>query len=372
VETVRDLGEVDLWEESLQRSLARRGRLPRSSPELARLRPDRDLSDESFMTQYASYSRMRRDARARRPLMPMVGLGGVSTVAVLAATLPGLLGGKSASARADRLAYIGHGPRLPRLVVRGSRTAAGPVLRRLPPRQLLPRTRVEHQAPARVTSTPVTGSTPVTRPAPRPKPAPAVTTSVATSPRPAPPVKTAVAAVGRPAAPVRAAGDLPTRAAQPATTSPGYVNPLAHASVTPERIDQGVDYGGTGPLGAIGAGRITYVATSGTGWPGAFIEFQLSSGPDAGRYVFYAEGIVPASGLHVGQRVSAGQTIATMTGSSGGIEIGWGAGIGTETYAMKAGQWKSGMDEDNVPTAAGKSFSALIASLGGPAGKIEG
>ena len=88
--------------------------------------------------------------------------------------------------------------------------------------------------------------------------------------------------------------------------------------------------------------------------------------------MYYAEGVAPASGLHVGERVRAGQAIATLTGSSGGIEIGWGAGVGTETYAMQHGQWKSGMDADSVPTAAGKDFSALIASLGGPPGKIEG
>jgi len=30
------------------------------------------------------------------------------------------------------------------------------------------------------------------------------------------------------------------------------------------------------------------------------------------------------------------------------------------------------MDAGSVPTASGKSFSALVASLGGPPGKIEG
>jgi murein DD-endopeptidase MepM/ murein hydrolase activator NlpD len=257
VDNVRDLGEIDLWEESLQRSLARRALRPKPP--------------------------------ARRPLMHLVGLGGASTAVLLAAMLPGLLGGKSASAHAERLAYIDHGPGS----ASESGPLAGPEVRRLPPR--LP---TQHRA--------------------------------------------------------------------------GYVNPLAHASVTPERIDQGVDYGGTGPLSAIGTGRITYVGTSNTGWPGAFIEFRLSAGPDAGRYVFYAEGIEPAHGLHVGQRVRAGQTVATLTGSSGGIEIGWGAGVGTETYAMKVGQWQPGMDDGNTPTAAGRSFSALIASLGGPPGKIEG
>src|SRR5581483_10325967 len=76
----------------------------------------------------------------------------------------------------------------------------------------------------------------------------------------------------------------------PGIRSTGYVNPLASARVRPKRIDQGVDYVGSGTLGAIGSGVITQVVLSGTGWPGAFIEYQLRSGPEAGCYVYYAEG----------------------------------------------------------------------------------
>jgi hypothetical protein len=153
----------------------------------------------------------------------------------------------------------------------------------------------------------------------------------------------------------------------------GYVNPLANAVVKPERIDQGVDYAGAGTLAAIGAGRITHLATENTGWPGAFIEYQLLDGADAGCYVFYAEGVTPADGLRVGDTISAGQPIATIIKMyPTGIEIGWGAGIATKAYAKVAGQWSPARDEDNVATAAGKSFSSLIAALGGPPGKVEG
>ncbi len=117
---------------------------------------------------------------------------------------------------------------------------------------------------------------------------------------------------------------------------------------------------------------VTYVATSETGWPGAFIEYRLRSGPEAGCYVFYAEGVVPAQGLHVGQRVHGGQAIATIDpGNSAGIEVGWGAGQGTQTYAAKVGQWSAQAEADNIPTGFGLSFSALIQSLGGPPGKVE-
>jgi hypothetical protein len=158
-----------------------------------------------------------------------------------------------------------------------------------------------------------------------------------------------------------------------AATSTGYVNPLAGASVKSERIDMGVDYAGSGTLVAIGTAKLTYVANSGTGWPGAFIEYRLLDGPYAGRYVYYAEGVVPAASLHVGQTVTTGQAIASIIPDwETGIELGWGAGTNTKTYAQAAGQWNSTDDEDNVATPAGKSFSALIAALGGPPGKVEG
>jgi murein DD-endopeptidase MepM/ murein hydrolase activator NlpD len=159
-----------------------------------------------------------------------------------------------------------------------------------------------------------------------------------------------------------------------ATTRPThYVNPLARARVKPERIDQGVDYAGSGTLAAIGAGKITYVATSGAGWPGAFIEYRLLDGAYAGCFVYYAEGVNPAAGLRVGQRVNAGQPIASIiSGWATGIELGWGAGISTVTYAAKTHQWSATSDENSKPSAAGKSFSALISSLGGPPGKDEG
>jgi hypothetical protein len=156
-------------------------------------------------------------------------------------------------------------------------------------------------------------------------------------------------------------------------TSSGYVDPLAGDRVKPERIDMGVDYAGSGTLVAIGPARLTYVATSETGWPGAFIEYRLLGGPDAGRYVYYAEGVIPAPRLHVGQTVAAGQPIASIIPDyETGIELGWGGGANTKTYAQAAGQWNATDDEADTASQAGKSFSALIAALGGPPGKVEG
>src|SRR5581483_8126625 len=108
--------------------------------------------------------------------------------------------------------------------------------------------------------------------------------------------------------PAVAPGALASRGSCPLAVDPtGYVNPLAGATVKPERIDQGVDYAGAGTLVAIGPATVTYVGTSNTGWPRAFIEFRLLAGADAGCYVFYAEGVVPVDGLSVGQQLAAGQ-----------------------------------------------------------------
>jgi hypothetical protein len=171
----------------------------------------------------------------------------------------------------------------------------------------------------------------------------------------------------------QAAAGISTAACQAVGRSSGYVNPLAHATVKPKRIDQGVDYVGSGTLTAIGPATITEVALTDTGWPGAFIEYRLTAGPAAGCFVFYAEGVTPVPGLSVGQAVRAGQPIATLIdGYPAGIEIGWGAGFGTETLAAQRGEWSSTNDSDSIPTGTGRSFSAMIAALGGPPGKVGG
>ena len=173
------------------------------------------------------------------------------------------------------------------------------------------------------------------------------------------------------------AGAIPAAPAgggcRPSDDAAGYVNPLARASVTPRRIDQGVDYAGSGTLATLGPARITYLATVDTGWPGAFVEYQLLSGPEAGCYVYYAEGLTPVQGLYVGETMAAGQAIATiLPGSSPGIEVGWGANDGTRSYAAEIGQWSDTHEADDIPSAAGLYFSSLIGALGGPPGRIEG
>src|SRR5207302_6209790 len=61
----------------------------------------------------------------------------------------------------------------------------------------------------------------------------------------------------------------------------GYTNPLRSlGSIVPRRIDMGVDYGGSGPIRAIGKGKVTMASNSDSGpsscwgvscWPGGGI-----------------------------------------------------------------------------------------------------
>lgn len=161
----------------------------------------------------------------------------------------------------------------------------------------------------------------------------------------------------------------PAAAASSSSNSAGYANPLrAIRNLVPERIDQGVDYSGTGPVYALGPGRITYVGIGqGTGWagapeagvnPGGYVGEQLTTGPAKGSYVYVAEGITPAPGLHVGQSVNASTIIARM---SAAIETGFGSGAGTEARAAARG-------ETGITTASGTSYSNLIRELGGRPG----
>ena len=96
MEFARDLASADLWAESLERSLARRGRPRRASLALGRLTAERDLADGETISDSIAYWRMRRAANANSSFnVPAV--GGASVLALLAATtLPSLAGGAGA------------------------------------------------------------------------------------------------------------------------------------------------------------------------------------------------------------------------------------------------------------------------------------
>jgi hypothetical protein len=144
-----------------------------------------------------------------------------------------------------------------------------------------------------------------------------------------------------------------------AVSSAGYVNPFAHAQVTSSRIDQGVDYGGTGPIDALGPGRVVLVSSTDSGWGNGdgWVSYQLTGGSYAGAYVYVAEGITPT--VHQDQSLVAGQQIGTFNGHS--IEIGFALGQGD--LALAHSVYHEGAD-----TAAGRAMDQLLVSLGAPPG----
>jgi hypothetical protein len=148
---------------------------------------------------------------------------------------------------------------------------------------------------------------------------------------------------------------------------PGYLNPLrAVSGLIPERIDQGVDFGGSGPVYALGDAVITNAADGySTGWPGGgWITYQLTDGPDAGLMVYLAEDVTPA--VQVGQHVSSSTVIANMFAGADGIETGWAqpTGLNAESELPQAG----GIGANGpFPTRIGVNFEELLQSLGVPA-----
>jgi murein DD-endopeptidase MepM/ murein hydrolase activator NlpD len=148
-------------------------------------------------------------------------------------------------------------------------------------------------------------------------------------------------------------------------SSAGYANPLrAISALSPERVDQGVDYSGYGPIYALGDGVV--VCTVNAGWPGGtFIVYQLTDGPASGLYAYAAEDINPE--VSPGQSVTPNTVLGQMYEGPDGIETGWadGSALG-ETMAAAAGQF----DGDNS-TAFGYNFSQLLESVGAPGGILQ-
>ena len=185
----------------------------------------------------------------------------------------------------------------------------------------------------------------------------------------------AIVQVTRLDGPTNGPGDGP--ACSSANATPGqYANPFAHThTLTPQRIDMGVDYDGQGEIDAIGDAHITFAATGiGGGWvcstlTNGGIVYQLDDGPDHGRWVYLAEDVIPT--VKAGDTVRAGQQIATFAppGGTGCIEIGWASGPGSPSpIALQDGGFQDGSGCAAWRTAAGNDMSDLIHSLAGPYG----
>jgi murein DD-endopeptidase MepM/ murein hydrolase activator NlpD len=150
-----------------------------------------------------------------------------------------------------------------------------------------------------------------------------------------------------------------------AVAASGYLNPLrAVTGLVPERIDEGVDFGGSGPVYALGSAVITNAGQN-AGWPGGgWITYRLTDGPDAGLMVYLAEDVTPT--VQVGQHVTASSVIANMFNGGDGIETGWAqpTGVSAESELPEAGGIGGG---GPFPTMVGLNFDQLLQLLGAPA-----
>jgi murein DD-endopeptidase MepM/ murein hydrolase activator NlpD len=161
-----------------------------------------------------------------------------------------------------------------------------------------------------------------------------------------------------------------TATAQKAATAV-YLNPLRKISgLMVERIDMGADFGGSGPVYAIGDGVITNATADSPGWPGGgWITYQLTDGPAKGLMVYLAEDVTPT--VQVGQHVTPNTVIANMYNGSAGIETGWAMSDGSsaESQLPEAG----GISGNGpFPTAVGKNFAELLNALGVPLSPFNG
>ncbi len=134
-------------------------------------------------------------------------------------------------------------------------------------------------------------------------------------------------------------------------------------SLVPERIDQGVDYAGSGPIYAMAPGTIDlFYNRTDSGWPGGtFMSYKLTAGPAKGREIFLAENIDLDTTLHPGSFVYSGTVLGTLVNASPNCEIGWGvAGQGiTAEY---------GCYTEGCTTPLGLNFNKLLVCLKTPSG----
>ncbi len=146
----------------------------------------------------------------------------------------------------------------------------------------------------------------------------------------------------------------------------GYLNPLRGITgLAAERIDEGVDFAGTGPIYPVGDAVVTGASSVNYGWPGGgWITYQLVNGPDAGLVVYVAEDVTPT--VKAGQHVTTTTVIGNMWSGYDGIETGWAqtTSLAPESEASQAGGIGG---YGPFPTRIGINFDQLLQALGVPA-----
>jgi hypothetical protein len=149
-----------------------------------------------------------------------------------------------------------------------------------------------------------------------------------------------------------------------ATPNQKYCDPYRDLTgLTPERIDQGVDFGGAGPIYAVGPGTIdVFKNRNDSGWPGGtFVSYALSAGPAAGKVIYLAENLDLDPSLQSGSFVYSGTALGTLVNASPDSESGW--GVAGESVTGEYGCYTEG-----CMTPLGVNFNTLLGCLGTPSG----
>ena len=150
-----------------------------------------------------------------------------------------------------------------------------------------------------------------------------------------------------------------------------YTNPLRSVrGLRPGRIDQGVDYAGSGPIRALGRGTVIKATDKDPGWPGhGWLLYQLSRRPFAGKYVYVSENITVS--VRAGQTVRAGEKIATLHDAYPNMETGWASDIRDTTLANADGHLCPCSDPGGWSTIEGRNFNHLLVVVGAPSGYLQ-
>jgi hypothetical protein len=149
-----------------------------------------------------------------------------------------------------------------------------------------------------------------------------------------------------------------------ATPNQRYCNPYRDMmNLSPERIDQGVDYGGGGPIYAIGPGTVdVYKNRNDAGWPGGtFVSYDVSAGPAMGKTIYLAENIDLNPALQQGSYVFSGTVLGTQVDASPQSESGW--GVMGESITQEYSCYTEGCD-----TPLGDNYNSLLVCLNAPSG----
>lgn len=152
-----------------------------------------------------------------------------------------------------------------------------------------------------------------------------------------------------------------------------YTNPLRRIrQLHAKRIDEGVDYSGSGPVKALGAGTLT-VIDRGTShfWAhvdGNVVVERMSQGPLTGVSIYTAENCTPNRALRVGQHVAAATTICQLHNHFPYLETG----VAENNASGIPAAWPVyRLFPDGSKTAYGLDFSHLLGALGAPRGNTQ-